>query len=137
MVVAGLVRLWRQMARGAPDQAELELQLLNRGLMNRILGKRARALIRSSWHMYPVGLLFGLGLETASEVTLLSLSASTAASGALPALAALTLPLLFAAGLLPVDTCDSLPIARPHSAPFSPPPPPLYSPLAPTRMTLL
>src|SRR5258707_3270420 len=108
MVLAGLVRLWRQMTRGALDQAELELQLLNRGLMNRILGKRARALIRSSWHMYPVGLLFGLGLESASEVTLLSLSGSTAASGARPAMASLTLPPWFAAGMSALETCDSV-----------------------------
>jgi len=137
MVLAGLVRLWRQMTRGALDQAELELQLLNRGLMNRILGKRARALIRSSWHMYPVGLLFGLGLETASEVTLLSLSASTAASGALPAMAALTLPLLFAAGMSAFDTCDSVLMARAYSWAFSHPARRLYYSVATTGMTVV
>src|SRR5258708_17248944 len=137
MVVAGLVRLWRQMKRGALDQAELEIQLLNRGLMNRILGKRARGLIRSSWHMYPVGVLFGLGLETASEVTLLSLSASTAVSGAMPALAALTLPVLFAAGMSAFDTCDSVLMARAYSWALSHPGRRLYYSVATTGMTVL
>jgi nickel/cobalt transporter (NiCoT) family protein len=137
MVLAGMVRLWRRMKRGALDRAELELQLLNRGLMNRILGKRARGLIRSSWHMYPVGLLFGLGLETASEVTLLSLSASTAASGALPALAALTLPVLFAAGMSAFDTCDSVLMARAYSWAFAHPARRLYYSVATTGMTVL
>ncbi len=137
MVLAGLVRLWRQMTGGTLDQAELELQLLNRGLMNRILGQRARGLIRSSWHMYPVGLLFGLGLETASEVTLLSLSASTAASGALPSLAALTLPVLFAAGMSAFDTCDSVLMARAYSWAFSHPARRLYYSVATTAMTVV
>jgi high-affinity nickel-transport protein len=137
MVLAGMVRLWRRMTRGTLDRAELELQLLNRGLMNRILGNRARGLIRSSWHMYPVGLLFGLGLETASEVTLLSLSASTAASGALPALAALTLPVLFAAGMSAFDTCDSVLMARAYSWAFSHPARRLYYSVATTGMTVV
>src|SRR6266699_1159678 len=137
MVLAGLVRLWRQMTGGTLDQAELELQLLNRGLMNRILGQRARGLIRSSWHMYPVGLLFGLGLETASEVTLLSLSASTAASGALPAVAALTLPVLFAAGMRAFHTCDSVRMARAYSWAFSHPARRLYYSVATTGMTVV
>src|SRR5258708_34251395 len=137
MVVAGLVRLWRQMKRGALDQAELEIQLLNRGLMNRILGKRARGLIRSSWHMYPVGVLFGLGLETASEVTLLSLSASTAVSGAMPALPALTLPVLFTPGMSAFDTCDSVLMARAYSWAFSHPARRLYYSVATTGMTVL
>ncbi|HEY2225436.1 HoxN/HupN/NixA family nickel/cobalt transporter [Actinomycetospora sp.] len=113
MVLTGIVGSWRRLRRGTLDEAELERQLLNRGLVNRILGGRARTLIRHSWHMYPLGLLFGLGLETASEVTLLTLSASTASgaggsAGGAPLLAALTLPLLFAAGMSAFDTADGL-----------------------------
>jgi high-affinity nickel-transport protein len=108
MVLKGIIGLWREMRRGQLDDKQLELQLLNRGLVNRILGGRARALIRSSWHMYPLGILFGLGLETASEVTLLTLSASTAQAGGIGLLATLSLPLLFAAGMSAFDTCDGL-----------------------------
>ena len=116
LVLKGIVRSWRDLRRGRLDEAELERQLLNRGLVNRILGGRARTLIKHSWHMYPLGILFGLGLETASEVTLLTLSASTASSassaggvaGGAPLLAALTLPVLFAAGMSAFDTVDGV-----------------------------
>jgi high-affinity nickel-transport protein len=137
MVLTNIVRLWRRMTRGQLDERELELQLLNRGLLNRMLGGRAQTLIRSSWHMFPVGLLFGLGLETASEVTLLTLSASTATSGALPALAVLTLPLLFAAGMSALDTFDSLLMTRAYSWAYRSPARKLYYNIATTAMTVV
>lgn len=137
MVLADVAGLWRRMTRGELDEHELELHLVNRGLMNRMLGGRARSLIRSSWHMFPVGLLFGLGLETASEVTLLSLSASTATAGALPAMAVLTLPLLFAAGMSALDTVDSLLMTRAYSWAFRNPARRLYYNLATTGMTVV
>ncbi|MDQ3416229.1 MAG: HoxN/HupN/NixA family nickel/cobalt transporter [Actinomycetota bacterium] len=135
-VLAGIWRLWGQLRAGRLDERELELQLLNRGLMNRMLGGRARTMIRSSWHMFPIGLLFGLGLETASEVTLLTLSASTATAGALPALAVLTLPLLFAAGMSALDTADSLLMTRAYSWAFRNPARKLYYNIATTAMTV-
>lgn len=137
MVLTGIVRLWRRMASGRLDQGELDLQLLNRGLMNRILGRRARGLIRSSWHMYPVGILFGLGLETASEITLLALSASAAAHGSgLPTLAVLSLPLLFAAGMSAFDTADSMLMTRLYSWAYRSPARRLYYNIATTGMTV-
>ena len=117
--------------------AAIDRELANRGLMNRMLGGRIRGLIRSSWHMFAVGLLFGLGLETASEVTLLSLQASTAAQGALPALAVLTLPLLFAAGMSTLDTADSLLMTRAYSWAYRQPARRLYYNLATTGMTVV
>lgn len=137
LVLRGIAGLWRSMTRGELDERELEIQLLNRGLMNRMLGGRARALIRSSWHMYPVGFLFGLGLETASEVTLLGLAAQNATRGALPLLATLTLPLLFAAGMSALDTCDSLLMTRAYSWAFRGPARKLYYNIATTAMTVL
>ena len=113
LVLKGIVSSWRDLRRGRLDEADLERRLLERGLVNRILGGRARSLIRHSWHMYPLGVLFGLGLETASEVTLLTLSATTASTvsgtgGTAPLVAALTLPLLFAAGMSAFDTFDGV-----------------------------
>jgi high-affinity nickel-transport protein len=108
LVLCGIVGLWRQLRGGRLDERELELQLLNRGLVNRILGRRARLLIRHSWHMYPLGILFGLGLETATEVAFLGLSASAAQVGGVSWLATLSLPLLFAAGMSAFDTCDGV-----------------------------
>jgi HoxN/HupN/NixA family high-affinity nickel-transporter len=137
LVLAGLLRTWRQLTRGRLSQRELELVLVNRGLMNRMLGGRARSLIRSSWHMFPVGVLFGLGLETASEVAFLSLTASTAVAGGLPMLATLTLPVLFAAGMSALDTCDSLLMTRAYSWAFASPARRIFYNAATTGMTVL
>ncbi len=137
LVLLGVLRLWRRVARGELSAGELDLLLVNQGLLNRILGPRARSLIRSSWHMYPVGILFGLGLETASEITLLALSASTASAGGLPVLAVLTLPVLFAAGMTGFDTADSLLMSRAYSWAHRAPVRRLYYNAATTAMTVL
>src|ERR1700719_3867263 len=92
------------MRRGVFDQEELERQLNARGMMNRFFGPMARR-IDASWKMYPIGFLFGLGFDTATEVGLLVLSGTAVASG-LPFWAVLSLPLLFAAGMSLFDTLD-------------------------------
>ncbi len=104
VVMVGILRVFRQMRRGAFDEGELERHLNNRGLMNRILAGVTRS-VRKSWHMYPVGLLFGLGFDTATEVGLLVL-AGGAAAFSLPWYAILVLPVLFAAGMSLLDTID-------------------------------
>ena len=103
-VLVSIFRLYRQMGSGRYDAEELERQLQNRGLMNRVLGRYARR-IDSSWKMYPVGVLFGLGFDTATEVALLVLAGS-AVVGGLPIYAILALPVLFAAGMCLFDTLD-------------------------------
>jgi high-affinity nickel-transport protein len=102
--LVGIVRIWRGMRRGEFDEDELETQLANRGFFNRFLGRLTRAITRPG-QMYPVGLLFGLGFDTATEVTLLVLAGTGAASG-LPWYAIVALPLLFAAGMSLLDTVD-------------------------------
>ena len=72
--------------------------------MNRIYGRFTR-MVRRPWHMYPLGLLFGLGFDTATEVALLFLAAGAAGAG-LPFYAILCLPILFAAGMSLLDTID-------------------------------
>jgi high-affinity nickel-transport protein len=104
IILLGIVRVFRAMRHGAYDDAELERQLDARGIMNRLLGRFSRA-IDKPWHMYPVGLLFGLGFDTATEVALLFLAAGAATSG-LPFYAILCLPVLFAAGMALLDTID-------------------------------
>ncbi len=103
-VLLGLLSVFRRMRSGEHDEAELERQLARRGLLNRVLGRVTRAVTRAR-HMYPVGLLFGLGFDTASEVSLLVL-AGGAAAFALPWYAILVLPVLFAAGMSALDTAD-------------------------------
>lgn len=137
IVLTGVVRLWRALIHGEVSDAQVDQALVNRGLVNRMIGGRARNLITESWHMFPVGVLFGLGLETASEVSLLALSASTASTGGLPALAVLTLPLLFAAGMSALDTADSLLMSRAYSWAFRSPGRRLYYNMATTGMTVL
>ena len=104
VVLAGIWKVFRGMRSGRYDEAALEEQLNNRGFMNRLLGRVTRAVTRP-WHMYPLGLLFGLGFDTATEVALLVLAGSGAASG-LPWYAILCLPVLFAAGMSLLDTID-------------------------------
>ena len=112
VVFIGIWRTYREMQRGNHDAARLEELLTQRGFMNRILGQRLRNLISQSWHMYPVGVLFGLGFDTATEIGLLAITAgaaSMASSGggeALPVLGIIALPLLFTAGMSLMDTID-------------------------------
>jgi high-affinity nickel-transport protein len=104
VILTGIIKVFRQMRQGAYDDAALEEQLNNRGLMNRFLGPLARR-VDSPWKMYPIGFLFGLGFDTATEVALLVL-AGTAVVGGLPFYAILSLPILFAAGMSLFDTAD-------------------------------
>lgn len=104
VVLVGIYRIFRRMRQGHFDEAELEEQLDKRGLMMRFYGRATRA-VTKSWHMYPVGLLFGLGFDTATEIALLA-TAGAAAAGGLPFYAILCLPLLFAAGMTLLDTLN-------------------------------
>ena len=104
VVLVGILRVFARMRRGVYDEAELEQQLNNRGLLNRFFNRFTRS-ITKSWHMYPVGVLFGLGFDTATEVALLVLAGTSAAAG-LPWYAILCLPVLFTAGMCLLDTID-------------------------------
>jgi high-affinity nickel-transport protein len=104
VILVGILRVLREMRRGSYDEAELERQLDNRGLMNRFYGRFTKT-ITKPWQMYPIGVLFGLGFDTATEVALLFLAAAGAGSG-LPFYAILCLPILFAAGMSLLDTID-------------------------------
>ena len=104
VILASIVRVFRRMRHGDYDEQELETQLRSSGLMNRFFGRFTRT-VREPWHMYPLGILFGLGFDTASEVALLFLAAGAASSG-LPFYAILCLPVLFAAGMSLLDTID-------------------------------
>ena len=104
IVLVGIVKVFLRMRHGEYNEAQLEEQLDSRGFMNRFYGRATRA-VKRPWHMYPVGLLFGLGFDTATEIALLA-TAGTAAAGDLPLYAILSLPILFAAGMTLLDTID-------------------------------
>jgi len=108
IIMVSILRVFARMRRGdydpEKDEAELERQLETRGLINRFLGRFTKS-ITKSWHMYPVGFLFGLGFDTATEIALLVLAGTGAAAG-LPWFAILYLPVLFTAGMCLLDTID-------------------------------
>ncbi len=92
------------MRQGRYDEEELEEQLNARGFANRFYGRATRA-VKKPWQMYPLGVLFGLGFDTATEIALLA-TAGAAAAGDLPLYAIMSLPILFAAGMSLFDTLD-------------------------------
>ena len=107
VVLLGIVGVWRQATRGKHSHHHLDQLLMQRGLMNRLFGSRLSKAINHSWQLYPLGVLFGLGFDTASEVALMAMTAG-AAAGNLPIPAILCLPLLFAAGMSVMDTTDGV-----------------------------
>src|SRR6202046_3926432 len=81
VILASIIKVFREMRSGAYNDRELEEQLAKRGLMNRFLGRFYRN-VDAPWKMYPVGFLFGLGFDTATEVALLVLAGTGGGGGA-------------------------------------------------------
>jgi high-affinity nickel-transport protein len=104
VILVGIMRVFRSMRNGSFDEVELERQLNNRGLMFRFFGRWMRT-IDKEWKMYPVGVVFGLGFDTATEVLLLATTAFFASKG-LPWYSIMCLPILFTAGMSLLDTLD-------------------------------
>lgn len=117
LVLLDLLQIWGRARVTTHEHAHLEELLARRGLINRLFGSRLRGLIAHSWQMYPLGLLFGLGFDTASEVAVLAMTAG-AAAGNLPGAAALSLPILFTAGMCAVDTTDGVLMSRAYDWAF-------------------
>lgn len=107
LLLLDILKVWRSARIGKHRHAHLEELLAQRGLLNRLFGGRLQKVINHSWQMYPLGLLFGLGFDTASEVGLLGMTTG-ASVGNLPVPAALSLPILFAAGMSVMDTTDGV-----------------------------
>jgi high-affinity nickel-transport protein len=107
------------MKSGEYDRDSLGHELTTGGFMTRIFGRLFRV-INHSWQMYPIGFLFGLGFDTASEVAFLAISAGAAANG-LPFAVVIALPLIFAAGMSLMDTADGAFMAKAYSWAFASP----------------
>jgi high-affinity nickel-transport protein len=114
----GIMRVWRRAREGHFDEEALEQHLNARGFVNRILGGLTKSVTRP-WNMYPIGFLFGLGFDTATEVSLLVLAGGAAVS--LPWYAILTLPVLFAAGMSLLDAADGVFMAKAYRWAFARP----------------
>src|ERR1700730_15374957 len=119
VILLDILRVYRRMRRGEYDRGSLRQELVAGGLMTKIF-VRLFKVVSSSWHLYPIGFLFGLGFDTASEVALLAVSAGAAANG-VPFLAVISLPLIFAAGMSLMDTADGAFMSKAYSWAFSNP----------------
>jgi nickel/cobalt transporter (NiCoT) family protein len=117
LVLLDILRIWQTAKSGTHSHAHLEALLRKRGLLNRLFGGRLRQLMNHSWQMYPLGLLFGLGFDTASEVGLLAMTAG-ASAGNLPVPAVLCLPVLFASGMTVMDTTDGVLMSKAYDWAF-------------------
>ena len=107
VVLVSIYRAFTRVRAGAPYVDEdFDLLLANRGFLARIF-RPMFAIIRRSWHMYPLGVLFGLGFDTATEIGLLGISAAEASRG-LPLGSILVFPILFAAGMSLIDSTDNI-----------------------------
>jgi high-affinity nickel-transport protein len=119
LVLIDIIRVYRRLKAGGYDDNSLEIDLTAGGMMSRIFGRLFRV-IKHSWQMYPIGFLFGLGFDTASEVAILAISAGAAAKG-VPFVAVIALPLIFAAGMSLMDTADGAFMAKAYSWAFTSP----------------
>ncbi len=117
IVLIGMLRAWRGLSVSGQGHHHMDQLLAQRGLMNRLLrGRLSRSMTRD-WHMFPLGFLFGLGFDTASEIALLAMMAG-AAAGNLPIAATLCLPILFAAGMSLMDTTDGVLMVKAYNWAF-------------------
>jgi nickel/cobalt transporter (NiCoT) family protein len=107
VILAGIFKIFQAMKRGEYNEAELEKHLDHRGFFYRFFGRWMKAITRE-WQMYPVGVVFGLGFDTATEVALLLTIAILSSSGHIPWYAIICLPVLFTAGMSLMDTTDGM-----------------------------
>ncbi|TBL81216.1 HoxN/HupN/NixA family nickel/cobalt transporter [Paenibacillus thalictri] len=105
-ILSSIFQVFRKMRNTKYDENQFEELLQARGFMARLLGPMFK-FVSKSWHVYPIGFLFGLGFDTASEVALMAISAG-AAKSAIPIAGIISLPLLFAAGMSLLDTADGI-----------------------------
>ncbi|HYA57768.1 MAG TPA: HoxN/HupN/NixA family nickel/cobalt transporter [Thermoplasmata archaeon] len=107
VIVGEVYRMFRGLRTGELDSAALEHQMQQRGFLYRYFGKLFRV-VEQPWQIYPIGVLFGLGFDTATEIILIGISVTFAATGAFPLWAVMLLPLLFTCGMMLSDTTDGI-----------------------------
>ncbi len=120
VVLLDILGVFRQLRRGAYNEQKLDEALQSQGLMSRFVLRRVGDRIDASWKMYPLGVLFGLGFDTASEIGLLAIAAGVATHD-VSFLAIISLPLIFAAGMCLMDTADGAFMSQAYGWAFSNP----------------
>ena len=107
VIVLGVYRIFKKMREGKLDQAQLDNLMEKRGFMNRYF-HRLFKIVKKPWQIYPIGVLFGLGFDTATEVALIAISVGVGVSANVPLYYVLVLPLMFTCGMVLVDTTDGV-----------------------------
>ena len=120
LIVAEVYRMFREARNGRMDEARYESQMNQRGLLYRFFYRFFRA-VEEPWQIYPIGVLFGLGFDTATEVALIAISVGAGASGLVPIWTVLVLPLLFTCGMVLSDTSDGFAMRFAYGWAFSHP----------------
>ena len=139
VILFGVIKVWKQAKSGKFSHEHLTELLNERGLMKRIFRGAFAKGFDKSWQLYPVGVLFGLGFDTATEVALLALSATAAVGtvgGTLPPLAIIALPLIFAAGMSLMDSLDGIFMTKAYSWAFTSPLRKIYYNLTTTGLSI-
>jgi nickel/cobalt transporter (NiCoT) family protein len=139
VILVGVIKVWKQAKSGKFSHEHLQDLLNERGLMNRIFRGFFKKGFDHSWQIYPIGVLFGLGFDTATEVALLAISATAAVGtvgGVLPPLAIIALPLIFAAGMSLMDAIDGIFMTKAYSWAFTSPLRKIYYNLTTTGLSI-
>ncbi len=135
LVLVNMVRVFRSMKTGTYDDQQLEQHLSKRGFLNRLFHNKINRFVSSSWKMFPIGFLFGLGFDTATEVAILAIAVS-ASTKHVPALAIISLPIIFAAGMSLMDTVDAVFMSRAYHWAFANPVRKIYYNLVITSLSV-
>jgi high-affinity nickel-transport protein len=139
VILIGIVGVWRKAKTGKFSHQHLEELLNDRGLMRRIFRGKFKKGFDNSRQIYPVGVLFGLGFDTATEVAILGLSATAAigtVGGVLPPLAIIALPFIFAAGMSLMDSLDGIFMTKAYGWAFTSPLRKIYYNLTTTSISI-
>jgi high-affinity nickel-transport protein len=107
IIVMGIYETFKTMKQGKLNESELEVLLQNRGFLNRYFGGLFK-IVRKPWQIYPIGVLFGLGFDTATEIALFAITIAFAFSSPIPLWMVLVLPFLFTCGMVLADTTDGI-----------------------------
>ena len=136
VIVVGIYKIFQTLKQGKLNQSELDNLLEKRGFMNRFFRPLFK-IVTEPWQIYPIGVLFGLGFDTASEVALIAISVGVGVSSNIPLYYILILPLMFTCGMVMVDTSDGITMRVAYGWAFNNPIRKIYYNLTVTIMSVL
>jgi nickel/cobalt transporter (NiCoT) family protein len=136
VIVLGIYRIYKQLRNGELNQSQLDDLLNKRGFLNRYFSPLFKV-VKKPWHIYPVGVLFGLGFDTASEIALIAISVGVGVSSSVPLWMILVLPFMFACGMVLVDTTDGVAMRMAYGWAFLKPIRKIYYNLTITAISVL